>query len=155
MTANGSPHERDRERQATVNILINGQSLFKPALPLSHININFPCTIGPGCPACPDLMHDAATLAALIPNMETLGSQFKDFLESEVARTSWVEFPFCDVDFGPVLGEPGLMQIPPGQWSVLSLLAPRRPDDGDIEVVITLTGIKRKDFRPMQSFNRM
>ncbi|KAK5637148.1 hypothetical protein RRF57_012860 [Xylaria bambusicola] len=153
--------QRTEDPIVRVNVPVNGRSLFQPKLPSSYINnVIFHCT--PGLPLSkvvgPEplaqlastirdginviksdttLVRDAAVLASLIPDIRSLESEFKDFLGSELATSSWVDFPFYDVDFGPVLGKPDLIRIPRGQWTEFCLLGPRK-QNGDVEVFISL-----------------
>jgi hypothetical protein len=155
--------------KARVNVPVNGRSLFQPELPPSYINnVIFHCTtemplsqvvgsetlaplastIRRGIDIIKSdvsLVRDAAILAASIPDVGSLVSAFKDFLRSELATSSWVDFPFYDVDFGPALGRPDLIRIPRGQWTEFCVLGPRKPN-GDVEVFISLQGDQMERF---------
>ncbi|KAI2621574.1 transferase family-domain-containing protein [Xylaria nigripes] len=161
--------KRGSDPKVRVNVPINGRALLQPKLPPSYINnVIFHCTsemplsqvVGSDSLATlastirseintiksdGSLVRDAAILASLIPDVGSLISGLKDFLGSDLATTSWVDFPFYDVDFGPALGRPDLLRIPRGQWTEFCVLGPRN-SKGNVEVFISLKGDEMERF---------
>jgi hypothetical protein len=151
------------EPKSIVTVAVNGRSLFKPELPDTYINNVVYCCMNelPLSEVLGDttltslagairqrietiksdttLIQDANTLASCIPDVGKLTFAFKDFLGFDLITSSWIDLPFYDIDFGPILGRPDLIRVPRNQFGGLCCLQPRKPN-GDIEVFISLKG---------------
>ena len=171
------------DSKAVVYVGVDCRSLFKPELPPSHINnVILNCitelplsrVVGAGSETLAalastirhelntiksdsTLVSDAAALASLLPDVGRLASTFTPFQGNQLATSSWVGFPFYDVDFGPALGRPDLIRVPRGQWTAVTdmfcLLGPRKPN-GDVEVYISLKGDEMERFLEDTEFQK-
>ncbi|KAK3324442.1 transferase family-domain-containing protein [Cercophora scortea] len=159
---NGNGAGINGEPKSIVSVAINGRSLLNPPLPASYINnvvyccmTELPLTQVLSSPLStlassirrrieaiksdPELIQDATLLAAAIPDVSKLTFAFREFLGCDLVTSSWIDTPFYEVDFGPVLGKPDLIRVPRGQFGGLCCLQPRKPG-GDLEVFVSVRG---------------
>ncbi|KAK3687926.1 transferase family-domain-containing protein [Podospora appendiculata] len=168
--------ESGNEPKSIVSVAINGRSLLKPPLPASYINNVVYCCMTElplvqmlssplstlassirrrieAIKSDPALIHDATLLASAIPDVGKLTFAFRAFLGRDLVTSSWIDIPFYEVDFGPVLGKPDLIRVPRGQFGGLCCLQPRKPG-GDVEVFVSVRGSELGELLEDEEFGR-
>ena len=167
-------------RESIVSVAVDGRTLLSPPVSPSYIgNVIFCCmtrlsmsvllspqtTIAETALAIrrnidkaktPQVLEDAISLAAGIPDTSSLKIAFKDFLGAELVTTSWIDLPFYDINFGPILGETGraeFFRIPNGQFGGICSLQPRQTN-GVIDVSILLEVEQMKRLRKDKEFTQ-
>jgi hypothetical protein len=93
----------------------------------------------------PNILSNGVDLAAAIPDTRQLVIAVHDYSGLHLSTTSWMDFPFYDIEFGGILGEAGrpeFFRMPKDQFGAICSLQPRQKN-GVVDIVI---GMKGKDM---------